>query len=233
MATERILVCDPSSQVQRALRLILRGAGYKVLLTGTGSDAIDCVARERPQAVIQEVALPDVSGIELYRRLRGRGGMPILVLSEIDNERTKIEALESGADDYVTKPFSAGELLARLAARLRAAPSPLRVERNGLVIDIAGHKVTRGGEVIHLTATEFALLRVLVTSEGTVNYQTLATKIWGRSRGDVARRMRSHIANLRVKLDDGRGTRLIETEIGTGYRFVDGQRSWLALSTRG
>ena len=211
--------------MQRALRLILRGAGYRVLLTGTGRDAIACAARERPQAVIQEVALPDLSGIELCRRLRRRGGMPILVLSEVDNERTKIEALECGADDYVTKPFSAGELLARLAARLRAAPTALRVERNGLVIDLAGHVVRRDGEVIHLTSTEFALLRVLVTSEGTVNYKTLATRVWGRSRGKVARRMRSHIANLRAKLDDGHGESVIQTEIGTGYRFVERQQS--------
>jgi two-component system, OmpR family, KDP operon response regulator KdpE len=232
-APERILVCDPSPQMQRALRVILRGAGYKVLLTGTGHDAIECAARERPQAVIQEVALPDVSGIELCRWLRRRGGMPILVLSEVDDERTKIEAIESGADDYVTKPFSAGELLARLAARLRAAPSPLRVERDGLVIDIAGHTVTRCHQALHLTATEFALLRVLVTSEGTVSYQTLETKVWGRSRGNVARRVRSHIANLRAKLDDGRGASLIQTEIGTGYRFVEGQRSRLVLSIRG
>ena len=207
--------------MQRALRLILRGAGYRVLLTGTGMEAIECAARERPQAVIQEVALPDLSGIELCRRLRRRGGMPILVLSEIDNERTKIEALECGADDYVTKPFSAGELLARLAARLRAAPTALRVERNGLVIDLAGHVVRRDGEVIHLTSTEFALLRVLATSEGTVTHRTLARKVWGRSRGDVAHRLRAHIANLRAKLDDGHGASVIQTEIGRGYRFVE------------
>jgi len=217
---DRILVCDPSSQVQRALKVILREAGYQVLLTGTAADAVDCAAREHPRAAILEVALPDRCGIELCRHLRRRERMPILVLSEIDDEETKIRALLSGADDYVTKPFSPGELLARLAARLRAAPSPLRIERNGLVIDLATRLVTRDGEVVRLTGTEFALLRVLVTSEGTVTYRTLARKVWGRSRGHLAQRVRPHIANLRAKLDDNRGTSVIQTEIGVGYRFT-------------
>jgi len=223
--TDRILVCDPSPQVQRALKVILRGAGYKVLSATTGQDAVDRAAAEHPRAVISEVALPDLSGIELCRRLRRRGGMPILVLSEIDDERTKIEALESGADDYVTKPFSPGELLARLAARLRTSPSPLRVESDGLVIDLTDRTVTRDGERVHLTATEFALLRVLVTSGGTVSYRTLTRRVWGRSRGIDRQRLRTHVANLRGKLGNDRGVSVIQTESGIGYRFTDGHRS--------
>ena len=223
--TDRILVCDPSPQVQRALKVILRGAGYKVLSATTGQDAVDRAAAEHPRAVISEVALPDLSGIELCRRLRRRGGMPILMLSEIDDERTKIEALESGADDYVTKPFSPGELLARLAARLRTSPSPLRVESDGLVIDLTDRTVTRDGERVHLTATEFALLRVLVTSGGTVSYRTLTRRVWGRSRGIDRQRLRTHVANLRGKLGNDRGVSVIQTESGIGYRFTDGHRS--------
>ena len=223
--TDRILVCDPSPQVQRALKVILRGAGYKVLSATTGQDAVDRAAAEHPRAVISEVALPDLSGIELCRRLRRRGGMPILVLSEIDDERTKIEALESGADDYVTKPFSPGELLARLAARLRTSPSPLRVESDGLVIDLTDRTVTRDGERVHLTATEFALVRVLVTSGGTVSYRTLTRRVWGRSRGIDRQRLRTHVANLRGKLGNDRGVSVIQTESGIGYRFTDGHRS--------
>jgi len=223
--TDRILICDPSPQVQRALKVILRGAGYKVLSATTGQDAVDRAAAEHPRAVISEVALPDLSGIELCRRLRRRGGMPILVLSEIDDERTKIEALESGADDYVTKPFSPGELLARLAARLRTSPSPLRVESDGLVIDLTDRTVTRDGERVHLTATEFALLRVLVTSRGTVSYRTLTRRVWGRSRGIDRQRLRTHVANLRGKLGNDRGVSVIQTESGIGYRFTDGHRS--------
>jgi two-component system, OmpR family, KDP operon response regulator KdpE len=223
--TDRILVCDPSPQVQRALKVILRRAGYKVLSASTGNDAIDYAATDHPRAVILEVALPDLSGIELCRRLRRCGQMPILVLSDIDDERTKIEALESGADDYVTKPFSPGELLARLAARLRAAPSALRVECDGLVIDLSDHVVTRDDVPVHLTATEFALLRVLVTSPGTVSYRALMRKVWGRSRGIDRQRLRAHVANLRGKLGNDRGVSVIQTATGIGYRFAAGHRT--------
>ena len=223
--TDRILVCDPSPQVQRALKVILRRAGYKVLSASTGNDAIDYAATDHPRAVILEVSLPDLSGIELCRRLRRRGQMPILVLSDIDDERTKIEALESGADDYVTKPFSPGELLARLAARLRTAPSALRVECDGLVIDLSDHVVTRDDVPVHLTATEFALLRVLVTSPGTVSYRALTRKVWGRSRGIDRQRLRAHVANLRGKLGNERGVSVIQTATGIGYRFAAGHRT--------
>jgi two-component system, OmpR family, KDP operon response regulator KdpE len=220
MSSDRILVCDPSSQLQRALRVILRDAGYVVLTTGSGGEALACAGRERPRAVILELALPDLDGIEVCRRLRGLGRTPIVVLSAIDDERAKIAALESGADDYVTKPFSPGELLARLAARLRAAPSPLLIEGDGLMIDLAAHVVKLDGEEVHLTATEFALLRVLATSGGTVTHRTLATNVWGLQRGELnQQRTRAHIAHLRAKLDRGNRSSVIRTEIGIGYRF--------------
>ena len=220
MTAELVLVCDPSSQTQRALRVILRGAGYTVLSVGTGKEALAFAARDRPRAVILELTLPDLDGIELCRRLRRRGQMPILVLSAVCEESSKIQALESGADDYLTKPFSPGELLARLAARLRAAPSELRFEADGLVIDIPAHVVTIDGKEVHLTATEFALLRVLATSPGTVTHGTLARQVWGPSRSDAAQRMRTHIANLRAKLDRGRHSSVIRTDAGIGYRFA-------------
>jgi two-component system KDP operon response regulator KdpE len=225
MTADRILVCDPNPQIQRALRVILREAGYQVLTTGSGTEALACVARERPRAVILELALPDLDGIGFCRWLRHYGQMPILVLSAVDQESTKIQALESGADDYVTKPFSSGELLARLAARLRAAPSELRFDIDGLVIDLPAHLVTIDGEAVHLTATEFALLRVLATSRGTVTHRVLAAGVWGSLRGDVMPRIRAHIMHLRVKLDRGRRSSVIRTEPGIGYRFVgDGPR---------
>jgi two-component system, OmpR family, KDP operon response regulator KdpE len=230
--TDHILVCDPNPQVQRALNVILRRAGYRVLSANTGKDAVDCAATNHLRAVILEVALPDLSGIELCRRLRRRGRIPILVLSDIDDERTKIEALECGADDYVTKPFSPGELLARLAARLRASPSALRVESDGLVIDLADHTVTRDGAPVHLTATEFALLRVLVTSPGTVSYRALTRKVWGRSRDIDRQRLRTHVANLRGKLSNGSGLSVIQTESGIGYRFFDRHRTDTAIARR-
>ena len=125
-----------------------------------------------------------------------------------------------GADDYLTKPFNPGELLVRLAARLRAAPSALRIENDGLVIDLAAHLVTLDGEEVQLTATEFALLRVLATTRGTVSYRTLARKVWGVRRGENGSRLRAHMANLRGKLDRGNATSVIRTDIGLGYRFV-------------
>ena len=220
MKAERILVCDPSPQAQRALRVILRGAGYEVLMTATGRDALEAAARERPRAAILELVLPDLDGIEVCRRMRRRLDAPIVMLSAVADDQTKIAALTAGADDYVTKPFCPGELLARLAARMRAGPSPLRIEDDGLVIDLASHVVTLDGEEIRLTATEFALLRVLATTHGTVSYPTLAKKVWGLRRGEVGPRVRAHIANLRGKLDRDNRSSVIRTDIGLGYRFV-------------
>jgi two-component system, OmpR family, KDP operon response regulator KdpE len=220
MTAGLILICDPSPQAQRALQVILRTADYAAHTVTSGEEALLWTQQGRPQAVILEVALPGMSGIELCRELRQRDQMPILVVSSIDAEVTKIEALRAGADDYITKPFSPGELLARLAARLRAAPSELRFEAHGLVIDLAGQQVSRAGAPIHLTATEFALLRVLVTSRGTVTHSSLATKVWGSTHGDVRARTRTHIQNLRAKLDPADGTRVIRSQAGIGYSFV-------------
>jgi len=216
----QVLVCDANSQVQRALQVILRDAGYKVTCTATGQAALDRVARRRPDAVILELLLPDIGGIELCCRLRERDDMPIIVLSSVDDQQAKIDAFESGADDYVTKPFSPGELVARLAARLREAPSGLRFEADGLVIDLTARRATIGDEDIHLTATEFALLRVLATSRGAVTYRTLAKKVWGPVPSDAAPRIRTHIANLRAKLDPDQHRNVIVTQVGVGYRFA-------------
>jgi two-component system, OmpR family, KDP operon response regulator KdpE len=220
MNSDRVLVCDPSPQTQRALRVILREAGYEVVTAATGRDALAAVVREQPCAVILELALTDRDGIEVCQRLRRRLEAPILIVSTIDDDEAKIAALTSGADDYITKPFSSGELVARLAARLRESPSPLRIENDGLVIDLATHVVTLDGEEIELTATEFALLRVLATTRGTVTYRTLATKVWGVRRGEIGPRLRSHLANLRAKLDRGNRGSVIKTDVGLGYRFV-------------
>ena len=225
MRNDLVLVCDPSAQAQRALRVVLRSARYEVTMTATGHDVLDAAARMRPQAVILEVALPDLDGIDVCRRLRRRFDGPILVLSAVDDTAKKIAAISAGADDYMTKPFSPGELLARLAARLRAAPGALQIEDNGLVIDLATHVVILDGEEVQLTATEFALLRVLATSRGTVSYRTLARKVWGVRRGEIGPRVRAHVANLRGKLDRPHGSSVIRTDIGLGYRFVGYERT--------
>jgi two-component system, OmpR family, KDP operon response regulator KdpE len=219
MTTNLVLVCDPSSQIRRALQTTLRDAGYKVIFAATGAEAMRLVDTDRPQAVLLELELPDMDGIELCRLLRVHGELAIIVLSSIDDERAKIDALEHGADDYVTKPFCPGELLARLAARLRATPSALRFELDGLTIDLVAHLVTVDGREVHLTPIEFALLRVLATSGGPVPYRALASSVWGLS-GEVTPRLRTHIANLRAKLDGDHSRDLIRTEAGVGYRFA-------------
>jgi len=231
MTTNLVLVCDPSPQIRRALQTMLRDAGYKVIFAATGAEAMRLVDAARPQAILLELELPDVDGIELCRWLRVRGDLAIVVLSSIDDERSKIDALENGADDYVTKPFCPGELIARLAARLRAAPSALRFELDGLTIDLVAHLVTVNGRDVHLTPTEFALLRVLATSSGPVSYRALASNVWSLS-GDVTPRLRTHIANLRAKLDGDHRRDLIRTEAGVGYRFALPSPSRLASDAR-
>ncbi|HYB24096.1 MAG TPA: response regulator transcription factor [Solirubrobacteraceae bacterium] len=213
---ERVLTCDPDAEVQRALALILRGAGYEVLSAGSGCETLDSVARDHPQAVVLELELPDVDGVELCRRLCETAESSIVVLSALDDEGVKIEALDAGADDYVCKPFSAGELVARLGAVRRRTISTPRVQRNGLTIDLADQLVMIDGEDVHLTPTEFSLLRALVTSRGPVAHRALASKVWGPLDSDVEPRLRTHIARLRAKL----GENLIRTEVGVGYRFA-------------
>jgi two-component system, OmpR family, KDP operon response regulator KdpE len=217
--SERVLVCDPSPQAQRALRVTLRNAGYEVMTATTAAQALDLTRAAQPRAVIVEWVLPDLTGRDLCRRLRLLGDMPILVASTVDDAQATISALESGADDYVTKPFRPGEVVARLAARLRAAPSHLRVMADGVVVDLTTHLATVDGHEVHLTAREFAILRVLATSPGTVAYEAIVGAVWGELRGDPMPRIRTHVANLRAKLDPGQSRGLIETQCGIGYRF--------------
>jgi two-component system, OmpR family, KDP operon response regulator KdpE len=202
---ERVLVCDPDATVVRALRPALRSRGFTVIDASTGEEALDMAALHSPRAVILDLVLPDVDGIEVCRRLREWSDMAIIVLSAIGEEDTKVRALRAGADDYVTKPFGTGELIARLHAALRRVePDPaspvLRAE--GLEVDIAAHTVRRDGEEVHLTKTEFELLRLLIGNRGRLlNHRALLVEVWGPEyAGDVSV-LRGQIANLRRKLD--------------------------------
>jgi two-component system, OmpR family, KDP operon response regulator KdpE len=222
---ERILVCDDDRQIIRALRLMLREAGYEVLTSETGEGALDLAAVRGPHAAIVDLMLPDIPGIEVCRRLRDWSDIPILVLSAIGEESAKIEALQNGADDYVTKPFGPGELIARIAALLRRAgrvASEPRIEADGLVIDLAAHRVLLDEEEIRLTPIEFSLLRVLATNRGLlITHRALLTEVWGPEYGDAMPLLRTHIANLRAKLAaGGQGKNFIRTDAGIGYRFV-------------
>jgi two-component system KDP operon response regulator KdpE len=223
-AGERVLVCDDDPQIRRALRLVLSEAGYEVVMAASGEEALDRAALTPPQAAIVDLMLPDVHGIEVCRRLREWSDMPILVLSAIDEEPIKIRALESGADDYVTKPFGPGELIARIQAALRRArrdPAEPRIEIDGLVVDLAAHAVSLDGEELRLTPIEFSLLRMLAVNRGLLlTHRQLLTDVWGPEHADATPLLRVHIANLRRKLQPGGCPRpFIRTESGIGYRF--------------
>jgi two-component system KDP operon response regulator KdpE len=225
MAGERILVCDDDPQILRALRLVLRGAGYEVLTSATGEEALDRAAVAGPHAAIIDLMLPDLPGIEVCRELRSWSEMPIIVLSAVTDEKSKIEALQSGADDYVTKPFAPGELVARVQAVLRRAgrsATEPRIEADGLVVDLAAHTVTLDGQEVRLTPIEFALLRALATNRGLLmTHRKLLTEVWGPEYDDATSLLRTHIANLRRKLQgSGERPRFIRTDAGIGYRFM-------------
>lgn len=230
MAGERILVCDDDPQIQRALRLMLQQAGYEVLIAGTGEQALDRAALAGPHAAIVDLMLPDMHGIEVCRQLRQWSELPILVLSALGEEAIKIEALESGADDYVTKPFAPGELVARIQAALRRAGRDVaepRIELDGLIVDLAAHAVWLDGREIHLTPIEFSLLRVLIANRGLLmTHRQLLIEVWGPEHADATPLLRTHIANLRAKLQAGGPERsFIRTDAGIGYRFSSGSRS--------
>ena len=190
----------------------------------TVEEALDQAAVRPPDAAIIDLMLPDGSGVELCRRLREWTSMPILVLSAIGDEETKVEALEAGADDYVTKPFGPRELVARLGAALRRfgeAPGEPAIEVDGLQVDLNARVVRRDGEEIHLTPIEFDLLRTLVRHRGRLmTHRALLVEVWGPQYADDTQVLRAHIANLRRKIEPEGERRYIRTDPGIGYRFA-------------
>jgi two-component system KDP operon response regulator KdpE len=220
----RVLVVDDERQILRALKVILREAGYEAIEAATMEEALDRTALRPPDAAIVDLMLPDGSGVELCRRLREWSAMPILVLSAIDEEEAKVEALEAGADDYVTKPFGPRELLARLAAALRRAvepPGEPALEVDGLQVDLNARVVRRDGEEVHLTPIEFDLLRTLVRHRGRlITHRALLIEVWGPQYADDTQVLRAHIANLRRKIEPTGERRYIRTDPGVGYRFA-------------
>jgi two-component system, OmpR family, KDP operon response regulator KdpE len=219
----RVLVCDDEPQILRALRVILRDAGYEAVPAESGEEALDKVAVRPPQAAILDLMLPDIDGVEVTKRVREWSEMPIIVLSAVGEEDAKVRALAAGADDYVTKPFGPGELVARLQAALRRVPreeEPV-VELNGLRVDLAASTVSRDGEEIHLTPTEFKLLRVLVLNRGRLmTHRSLLREVWGPAWTEDTPTLRTHIANLRRKLEAPEGGSPIRTDPGVGYRIA-------------
>jgi two-component system KDP operon response regulator KdpE len=223
-ALPRILVCDDEPQILRALKVILRDAGFEAVSAGSGEEALDRAAVKPPEAAILDLMLPDIDGVELTRRLREWSEMPILVLSAVGEEDRKVEALAAGADDYVTKPFGPRELIARLEAALRRAQpqdSEPTIVAEGIEIDLAGRRVLRDGEPVHLTPTEFGLLRALARNRGRLMTQrALLVEVWGVEYEDDLQVLRAHIANLRRKIEPADGPRYVLTDPGVGYRFT-------------
>jgi len=221
----RVLVCDDEAQILRALKVILRDAGYEAVPAASGEEALDLAAVKPPAAAIVDLMLPDIDGVEVTERLREWSEMPIIVLSAIGEEDQKVLALEAGADDYLTKPFSPRELVARLRAVLRRATSHAdepTVRVDGLEIDLAARVVRRDGEEVHLTPIEHDLLRTLVRNRGRLmTHRALLTEVWGPQYADATDVLRTHIANLRRKLEPDEGPpRYIRTDPGVGYRFA-------------
>jgi two-component system KDP operon response regulator KdpE len=221
----RILVCDDEPQILRALRITLRNEGFDVIPAATAGEALDAAALRAPDAAILDLLLPDGNGIDITRRLREWTGLPILVLSAVGEEEQKVRALEAGADDYVTKPFSPRELVARLRAALRraqpASDEPL-VRAGEIELDLPARAVRRTGAEVHLTPIEFRLLKALMTRPGRLlTHAALLTEVWGSAYADDVATLRTHMANLRRKVEpDDPSRRHIRTDAGVGYRFV-------------
>ncbi len=219
------LIIDDEPQIRRLLRVTLEASSYHVFDAATGRDGIAQAAQRRPDVVLLDLGLPDLDGVEVIRRIREWSRVPIVVLSVRDREDDKIAALDAGADDYVTKPFGAGELLARLRVVLRhTEPQTGAIFRSGdLEVDLAARLVRKAGRDVRLTPIEYGLLRMLVTHAGKIlTHRQLLTEIWGPNAIAQTHYLRVHIAHLREKLEDGlEGREIIRTEPGIGYRLKE------------
>ena len=220
----RVLVVDDEPQILRALGANLKARGYTVDLATTGEAALVRAADHPPDLVVLDLGLPGISGIEVIGGLRGWSTVPILVLSARDGERDKIDALDAGADDYVTKPFGMGELLARIRAALRrdltAAEAPI-VATPDFSVDLAAKRVTRAGSEVRLTPIEWGIVEVLVRNAGKlVASRQLLQQVWGPEYGTETNYLRVHLAHIRRKLEpEPARPRYFVTEPGMGYRF--------------
>jgi len=225
-AGRRILVVDDEPQIVRALKVILRGAGYSTDQAESKEEALNAVSVHPPDAMVLDLVLPDGSGVEVCSEVRSWTNLPIIVLSAVGDEREKVRALDAGADDYITKPFGADELLARLRAALRRVSEDggePTIDLGGLVIDLAARTVARDGEEIHLTPIEFGLLRVLALHRGKlVTHRQLLREVWGPAYEDETHYLRVHVAHIRAKIErEPSRPRHLITEPGIGYRLRD------------
>jgi two-component system, OmpR family, KDP operon response regulator KdpE len=221
----RVLVIDDEEPILRALRINLTAHKYQVAVAADGASGLAAMARDRPDVLILDLGLPDMDGTEVIAGVRGWSAVPIIVLSAWGQESAKIAALDAGADDYVTKPFGMGELLARLRAAVRrAAPAPDEpvITAGELRVDLAAKRVQRAGADVRLTPTEWQLLEVLVRNrERLVTQRQLLREVWGPEYQTEGNYLRVYVAHLRRKLESDPGRpRYLRTEPGMGYRFT-------------
>jgi len=221
----RILVVDDDRPLLRALHITLSARGYDVQVAQDARTALDLAARHPPDLAVVDLGLPDLDGLHLITALRGWSSAPILVLSARHGEPAKIDALDAGADDYVTKPFGMGELLARIRAALRrAAPATDQpvITTAAFTVDLAAKRVTTAGGEARLTPTEWHLLEILVRNAGRlVTHQQLLREVWGPKYESQTSYLRVHLGNLRRKIEpDPARPRYLRTDAGLGYRFV-------------
>lgn len=221
-----VLLVEDEREIRRFVRQALEGEGCEVREAGTMALGLEEVVTLKPQLVILDLGLPDGDGVDFVQRLRSWSQIPVLVLSARSTERDKIAVLDAGADDYLTKPFSVGELLARVRALLRRGrsgdvfESPL-ARFGGVEVDLARHSVTKHGQPVRLTAIEFKLLSVLLANSGRVlTHRQLLREVWGATHIESTHYLRIYVAHLRQKLeDDPTQPAHFQTEIGIGYRF--------------
>lgn len=221
----RILVVDDDAILQRTLRINLRARDHEVLLAGTGKGALSAFFEEQPDLVVLDLGLPDLDGVEVLRRIRKVSATPVIVLSARQQADDKVEALDEGADDYVSKPFSIDELMARVRVALRRMPSdadvPATLESEGLELDFAAHQATRDGAGIHLTPTEWRLLAELGRHLGrVVPHEQLLRAVWGPGYGSEHHYLRVYSNQIRRKIEvDPTRPRHLVNEPGLGYRL--------------
>jgi two-component system KDP operon response regulator KdpE len=222
-----ILIIDDEEQMQRLLRITLEAHEYRVHVSASGKDGIIQAAMIRPDVVLLDLGLPDMDGAEVLRTLRGWSAVPVIVLSARGDERDKVVMLDTGADDYVTKPFSPAELLARVRVALRHSvhtDDGSAVVRWGSVeIDLAARTVKKNGQPVKLTSTEFSLLKLLASNAGrALTHTQILREVWGPSFTDATHYVHVHVAALRRKLEEQPSRpQMIVTESGVGYRFAE------------
>jgi len=224
-AKATVLVIDDEAQIRRLLRLTFEDAGYEVKEAATGQAGLDEAARSQPDAIVVDLGLPDLDGVEVIRQLRAWSMTPVLILSVFGQENRKVAGLDAGADDYLTKPFSDGELLARLRAllrRIKPAVAASTFSFGPVTVDLSRRRVTKTGRPVKLTGMEYALLQLFITHrDKALTHRMILRELWGPKAESQTHYLRTYMMRLRRKLEDEPDTpKHFQTESGVGYRFV-------------